>query len=89
MDRERVMHAPLALGIGIDRRLALGEDQVVLAGGQEDQLVHRREIHKVQSEHLGIELLARVEVAHGDAGMHHAAGLDLRHRHTRLSADRF
>jgi hypothetical protein len=76
VDLEGVVDAPVLRGAALHLRVALAQDDVVLAGGEEHHAGAPRVELEFQAEDLGIELPADLQVADRDAEMHYAFGLD-------------
>jgi hypothetical protein len=60
----------------LKRCIALGKNDVVIPCAQKYHAVRGRGLHERQTQNLGIELLARMEVTNRNAEMNDASGLD-------------
>ena len=67
------MRTAAVLGIALKRCIALGKNDVVIPCSQKYHAVRGRGLHECQTQNLGIELLARIEVTNRNAEMNDAS----------------
>jgi hypothetical protein len=64
------------LRIAMKRRIALGENDVIVPRAEKNHTVCGRGLHERQTQNFSIEFLARIEVADSNAKMNDTSGLD-------------